>query len=92
VDSFLKLLSYHRGQGIWEFEASAQKTFRKLGLKGAFASRKGPKRGLHHYDSPDFPYVATAIVKGKWNISEYEKELEGIFDEFDIDKEFRGTI
>lgn len=92
VDSLLRLLSNHRGQGIWEFEASAQKTFKRLGFKGAFASRRGPKRGLYHFDSPDFPYIATAIVKGKWNTTEYRKELERIFSEFEIDNTIRGTI
>lgn len=92
VESLLRLLSQHRGQGIWEFEAAAQKTFKKLRLTGGFASRRGPKRGLHHFDSPDFPYIATAIVKGKWNTSEYERELGGIFNEFGIDSGIRGTI
>ena len=36
------------------------------------------KRGAHHYDSSVYPYIATAIVKGKWNVTEYKNELTNI--------------
>lgn len=77
---FIDLLSRHRGESIWEFEASAQKTFRKLSLRGGFSRRRGKKRGSLHWDNPFYPYIATAIVKGKWNTSEYPLELEEMFE------------
>lgn len=48
------------------------------------------KRGSGHYDSLVFPYIATAIVRGKWNYLEYSNELEIILAEYDIDKNNRG--
>ena len=37
------------------------------------------KRGKFHYDSSVYPYVCTAVIKGKWNFKEYKKELYEIF-------------
>jgi hypothetical protein len=49
-------------------------------------------RGKYHYDSEVFPYIATAINKGKWNFSEYQEELSLLFKEYNIDKNLRGII
>ena len=48
------------------------------------------KRGLYHYDSLVFPYIATAINKGKWNYNEYQKELDIFFTEYEINPFERG--
>jgi hypothetical protein len=50
------------------------------------------KRGSGHYDSLVFPYIATAIVRGKWNYLEYKNELEVILNEYNIDKNNRGLF
>jgi len=50
------------------------------------------KRGLYDYDSNIFPYIATAIVKGKWNYSEYKNELDILFDMYKINKMERGVF
>jgi hypothetical protein len=50
------------------------------------------KRGSDHYDSLVFPYIATAIVRGKWNYLEYRNELENILNEYNIDKNNRGLF
>lgn len=41
-----------------------------------------------HFRSKCWPYVATAIVKGKWNCSEYNSEIKG----FRFDTSRRGEI
>jgi hypothetical protein len=46
----------------------------------------GFKRGLYHYDSKVWPYIATALNKGTWNIHEYPNEIQAIFDEFNCDQ------
>ena len=90
-EKLLELLAAHRGQGIWEFEAGAQASFRKLGFKGGFTRAKGVKRGSLHWDNPFYRYVATAIVKGKWNTLEYERELGELLIQSEIDPSKRGT-
>ena len=42
----------------------------------------GQKRGVFHYDSKVWPYIATALVKGNWNMKEYKKELTDFKNEY----------
>ena len=66
-----------------------QDTGRKMGLATTVkrAQKRDPsektffdkKRGKYHYDSSVFPYICTAVIKGKWNYNEYKKELFEIF-------------
>ena len=43
-----------------------------------------------HYDSEIVPYIASALVKGKWNMSEYSKELIPLIDKYNININERG--
>jgi hypothetical protein len=71
---------------IWEFEEAITTTGRD------FMVRVGGerKRGLYHYDSLIFPYIATAINKGKWNLIEYQEELNPMFEQYNINPFERG--
>lgn len=62
----------------------------ELKIIGMYYYNGEPKRGLYHCDSSIFPYIATAVVKGKWNTSEYP-ELETILKENDVNITSRGT-
>ena len=59
------------------FEENVSQTCINNNLIKSFMScyNEEEKRGIVHWDSKIFPYIATAIVKGKWN-REYEKEIE----------------
>lgn len=88
TSSILNLIKETGHTNIWDFES-------KMPLKdNDYVSYQGTedKRGMHHYDSKVFPYTATAIVKGKWNFSEYEKELKEILEECNINEEIRGIV
>jgi hypothetical protein len=71
---------------IWQFEEAITTTGRD------FMVRVGGerKRGLYHYDSLIFPYVATAINKGKWNLNEYMDVLNPMFEQYNINPFERG--
>ena len=45
-----------------------------------------------HFNSHSYPYIATAVVKGKWNHSEYSKELDIVFHKYDINPFERGIV
>ncbi len=75
-----------------QFEVEANKVCASLGLQGLVAYHCEPKRGIVHYDSHVFPYIATALVKGKWNLSEYENELMPLLLKFNINYKKRGRI
>ena len=68
------------GDDIWEFEANTSKKYLKdLISLCSFDLNKDKKRGKFHYDSSVYPYICTAVIKGKWNFKEYKKELFEIF-------------
>jgi hypothetical protein len=73
---------------IWDFELSI------VGVGMDFMSYKGvePKRGLYHYDSFVYPHFASAITKGKWNMSEYQKELDELFKDYNVNPFERGIV
>ncbi len=71
---------------IWQFEEAITTTGRDFMVK--IGGER--KRGIYHYDSLVFPYVATAINKGKWNLIEYQNELNPMFEEYNINPFERG--
>jgi hypothetical protein len=71
---------------IWQFEEAITTTDRDFMVR--IGGEK--KRGLYHYDSLIFPYIATAINKGKWNLIEYQQELNPMFEEYGINPFERG--
>jgi hypothetical protein len=61
-------------------------------IKGLYYYNGEPKRGANHYDSELYPYIATALVKGKWNLSEYNEELSSLLEIYKIDVLKRGVF
>ena len=86
--TFLDLLSKVEPLNIWEFEDKVPVE------EGHYMVSLGneKRRGIYHNDSSIFPYIATAINKGKWNYSEYEKELNKLFNIYNINPFERGII
>ena len=72
------------------FEWQATKTCQELDIRGAFCYHGESKRGEYHYDCHVFPHVATALVKGKWNLKEYAEELSPLVKKYSIDVNERG--
>ena len=70
------------GGSIWELESRMFTTPAIDPSKSFFCYNGESKRGTSHYDSSIYPYVATAVVKGKWNMYEYKEELTRIFNEY----------
>lgn len=83
----IKLLESYPGLNIWELEVESQVVARDYNNLVYYDDT--PLRGLYHYDSTIFPYVATAINKGKWS-SEYYLELSKLHKEYGIDSNIRG--
>lgn len=81
-----------KGRNVWEFEVDARRVCIERQILGYYVDDGGPLRsGTSHYDSVTYPYVATAVVKGKWNTSEYSTELLKLFKEYNINPKSRGT-
>ena len=88
--SYLNILKQH-DNNIWEFEVEGQKTCKELKQKSLYTYHKtfDRKRGKYHYESCTYPYIATAIVKGKWNTKEYP-ELISMAIKYNINIDERG--
>lgn len=84
----------HIGNLDWQnsFEFQATRTCQELDIRGLFCYHGEPKRGIYHYDCKVFPHISTALVKGKWNISEYKEELASLLKQYSIDIEERGVV
>jgi hypothetical protein len=61
-------------------------------MKGVYHYDNEPKRRRYHYDNYVYPYIATALVRGKWNLREYNVELGKILTEYKIDINKRGIL
>jgi len=88
--TLIEVLKHNLKCNIWELEVRSQKVVKKIDIKAAFSYRSGKRRGLHHFDNDVYPYIATAIGKGKWNLSEYGSELESLLITNNIDPTRRG--
>jgi hypothetical protein len=84
----------HIANEDWQnsFEYQATKTCREMNMKGLFCFYGERKRGLYHYDSLVFPHISTALVKGKWNISEYPNEMASLIKQYNINIVKRGWV
>jgi hypothetical protein len=85
---FQQLVENLSPMNIWEFEEAIVSSGRDFMVKIGNEN----KRGIYHYDSPVFPYIATAINKGKWNTTEYQKELDELFKEYNVNPFERGIV
>lgn len=92
TESLLNIYKNTKINHIREFEIKVQRVCQELDIKGLFHYDSEPKRGDHHYDSNVYPYIATAIVKGKWNLMDYPEELGAILAENQIDVDIRGKV
>jgi len=90
IKSLLKIYENCDVEKIHDFEPKAHLMSIFLNHKNLYYYNGEPKRGMAHWDSDVYPYVATAIVKGKWNYAEYKDELEELHQEYKIDKNIRG--
>lgn len=91
TEHFINLYEASKCERFGEFPAYPE-NMNRMGIRGAYAYNNEPMRqNSLHYDTSVFPYIATALVKGKWNITEYSNELEPIFKKYCINPTDRGT-
>lgn len=90
-DKFIELYSKTKAQKWFECDAY-EKVCKESNLTGLYYYNNEPKRGARHYDSTIYPYIATAVVRGRWNTKEYESELSNILTNNNIDINKRGRF
>jgi len=81
------------GNNIWEFEANSSMICDYFKIKTGMTWEEGDnKRGQFHWDSGVYPYFATAVVKGKWNLTDYKDGLLSVLEETGVDISRRGIV
>lgn len=92
--SFIELVKNNLNQNIWEFESKGQSFCRNNGFQSlyTYVANADTQRGTAHFNSITYPYIATAIFKGKWTTRTYREELLELAKEFKIDLNLRGTL
>ena len=84
VKNLKEVYANTEGDTIWQFEERSTNTIIDKEFLTFYTFTEGEElRGMAHYDSIIYPYIATAVVKGEWNKIEYPKELHKIFDEYE---------
>jgi len=92
TDDYIKLMNIAASKGWLETDADYRNTMIRLNMKGLYHYDNEPKIGSNHHDSNVYPYISTAVVKGKWNMREYGLELGKILLKHNIDVNKRGTL
>jgi hypothetical protein len=85
-ESFVRLVT-DLNYSIWELEENVQDKFRSEFIGYTYYTGEESLRGMAHFDSHIFPYIATAIIGGKWNTQEYSSELEELWEEYNTQSE-----
>tara|TARA_A100001515_G_scaffold143525_1_gene144870 strand:+ start:3080 stop:3793 length:714 start_codon:yes stop_codon:yes gene_type:complete len=90
-DKLIKIYKYTKGQNIWEFENNSNSLMQYLNYSSCYYHEGTEnKRGMFHWDSVVYPYIATAVVKGKWDYESYPNVLRQLHNEYKIDPTIRG--
>ena len=81
-----------KGNSLGHLEVFAKEVCRSLGITGLCYYNNEKQRGQCHFDSEVFPHTASALVKGKWNLSEYYSEIYPLLNLHGIDINQRGVF
>lgn len=85
-EHLLKILNHYDNLSIYELEEGgvAQFMFENK-FECLFAYNEGDKkRGMYHWDNSKYPFIATALCKGEWNMVEYDIEIANIKSEYNL--------
>lgn len=88
---YIKLMNMVQSK-IWYDEHSYRGKMIELNMKGLYHFEDELKIGSNHHNSNVYPYIATAVVKGKWNYKEYGEKLNKILMKNNINPEVRGKF
>jgi hypothetical protein len=88
--SSIQKLYHHVKSQKWLESDSWNSGARTCGIRGTFIYNGEPKIGAFHYDSKVWPYVCTAINRGKWNVDQYPEVMKHMFQKYNVDPSMRG--
>ena len=90
-DILMQMYLNSNPEKITSTEVHLVQSLRDISKNGLFHLKRGNQIG-GHFNSYAYPYIATGVVKGKWNYAEYESDLQDVFFEYEINPFERGII
>jgi len=90
-EDLLRLIELYKPTTYRDVEGYGSIAMQYAKLKSCYYYDNEVKRGSLHYDSSIFPYVATAVCKGQWNLIQYPIILKKALEEYNIDPAIRGV-
>lgn len=63
-----------------------------LNMSGVYHYNGEERGGKHHHNTRVYPYIATALVRGMWDMGEYGPQLGKLLTEYKVDLNKRGII
>lgn len=87
----LNLLKELQDLSIWDLEINGDFLFKTKGIKGLYYYNNDSVRG-GHYNSSIYPHICSAIVKGRWNLTEYSDILLPIIKKYKININEKGIF
>jgi hypothetical protein len=87
---FIKLYEHVKSQ-MWLESREWDKGMREIKTKGSYYYGGSLKTGKYHWEPEIWPYICTAVGKGKWNVSHHGDRLTNMLNEYKIDIGVRGT-
>lgn len=89
-ESIKKLYDYVKSEKWLESE-SWNRGARDCGIKGTLIYNGEHKvQNSGHYHSNIYPYVCTAVNRGKWNVDQYPEVMKYLFQKYNINPATRG--
>tara|TARA_Y100000114_G_scaffold153937_1_gene174939 strand:+ start:1049 stop:1711 length:663 start_codon:yes stop_codon:yes gene_type:complete len=89
-DDLYKLYNFFKPSHLRDAELYGTFAMKSTNMKGCYVYNNEPRRGSLHFDSSVFPYISTAVCKGKWNLKQYPKILRSIMKQYNVDYKLRG--
>lgn len=82
----IKILEFSANMSIDDSSDSLLNYMKEQDFKMLFCwnPESDQKRGIYHWDNSKYPFIATALNKGNWNISEYPIEIENLKLEYNL--------
>jgi len=88
---YIKLMSLVKDPKWLETEKYRDKMI-ALNMDGAYHYNGEEMGGQMHNNTSVYPYIATALIRGQWNMGEYGNQLTKILPEYNIDINKRGIL
>lgn len=91
VKTLKLILQDLKNLNIWNLEVNGDLYLKNNNYKSLYYYNNELPRG-GHYDSSIYPHICSAILKGKWNITEYKDVLLPILNFYGININEKGFI